>query len=89
MTAGSEKKNQRFTSRNGFRLEAERNGGGITLVACPVIGIEDLSDCEVRLKTHSGRISVLGKRLSVGLLEGGAVEISGKVENINFGYGKN
>lgn len=77
------------TPARGFRMEAQRCGRGLCLVACPIVGIEDFSDAEVKLKSHGGRIRIGGKRLSVTVLEGGAIEIVGRIEEIGFGYGKN
>lgn len=86
----SKKKNTQrgATLPHGLRLEAERTAKGYSIVACPIIGVEDFSDTEIQLKSHGGRISVLGQRLILSVLESGAVEIIGKVEDIKFAYGK-
>jgi len=89
MTANEKKKADSGTVKRTFRLEAERGARGMNLVACPIVGIEKFSDTEICVKGHGGKITVCGKRLSVTLLEGGAVEIIGKVADIHFGYGKN
>ena len=76
-------------ANRGLRLEAERTKRGYSVIACPIVGVEDFSDTEIKLKGHGGRITVRGKRLMLSVLESGAVEILGKVEDISFGYGKN
>ena len=76
-------------ANRGLRLEAERTKRGYSVIACPIVGVEDFSDTEIRLKSHGGKVTVRGKRLALSVLESGAVEIFGKVEEISFGYGKN
>lgn len=73
----------------GFRLEAERSRKGLSITVCGVVSIVDLSCETVILKTHGGKISFVGKRLSVKVFEHSTVEISGKVEDIRFDFGKN
>lgn len=74
---------------SAFHLEADRTAKGMSLVLCGIIGISDFSDNLVVLLSHGGRISVSGKRLFISVFEGGSVEIVGRVEEINFRYGKN
>ena len=74
---------------HSFHLEAGRAGRGMSVIISGIIGISDFTDTSVSHKTHAGRISVSGKGLSVTVYEGGSVEIIGKVEDINFAYGKN
>ena len=75
--------------KRSFALEARRTAKGIDLMLCPVVGIEKLSETEIQIKGHGGKVSITGKRMVVDVLEGGAVEIVGKIEGISFGYGKN
>lgn len=72
-----------------FHIEAERCVRGISLTVDGVIGIEDFSEEHVALKSHGGRVNVSGKRLKICVFESGAVEITGRVEDMRFGYGKN
>lgn len=74
---------------SSFHMEADRTARGMSLVLCGIIGISDFSDNLVVLLSHGGRISVSGRRLFIGVFEGGSVEIVGRVEEINFKYGKN
>lgn len=74
---------------HSFHLEACRIRGGMSIVVGGIIGISDFGDGEVTLKTHSGRVSVTGKGLSVTVYEGGSVEIVGFAKEIKFAYGKN
>ncbi len=72
-----------------FYLEARRSVRGMSVIIGGVIGISDFSAVSVLLKSHSGKIIVLGKYLYISVYEGGVVEILGKVEDIRFSYGKN
>lgn len=89
MTRRNKNGEQEIGSLRGLRLEAERTKKGYSIIACPIVGVEDFSDTEIKLKGHGGRITVRGKRLMLSVLESGAVEILGKVEDISFDYGKN
>ena len=74
---------------SGFHLDASRSYGGMTLIFDGIIGIEDFSLEKVELRSHDGRVFVSGKRLKVSIFENKAVELSGRVEGVAFGYGKN
>lgn len=74
---------------SSFHLEADRCRKGMAVVLCGIIGISDFSDSFILLLSHSGRIAVTGKRLFISVFEGGSVEIVGRVEGIQFKYGKN
>lgn len=76
-------------SLSSFHLEANRSRRGLSLLVGGIIGISDFSDESVMLMSHSGRVTVLGRRLSICVYENNTVEISGRVEDINFTYGKN
>ncbi len=74
---------------NRFHLEAERTPSGVQILASGVIGVKEFSRESVELLTHSGRIFVYGKRLSILVFENGTVEVKGRIEDVRFGYGKN
>ncbi len=74
---------------NRFHLEAERGPSGVEILASGVIGVKEFSRESVELLTHSGRIFIYGKRLSILVFENGTVEIKGRIEDVRFGYGKN
>jgi hypothetical protein len=74
---------------NRFHLEAERTASGVVILASGVIGVKEFSRESVELLTHSGRIFIYGKRLSILVFENGTVEIRGRIEDVRFGYGKN
>ena len=74
---------------SSFTLEANRTRGGMGVFIGGIVGISDFSDESIYLKSHSCKISVEGKKLSIKIYENKSVEIFGKVENIRFTYGKN
>lgn len=73
---------------SAFHIEVNRSVRGIAVLASGIIGISDFSEERAVLMSHGGRIIILGKRLSICIYENKTVEISGKVEDIKFTYGK-
>lgn len=78
-----------LSALSSFHLEANRNGGGMSLVLSGIIGVSDFSDELITLLSHGGRILVYGSKLFISLYENNSVEIEGKVSGITFNYGKN
>ncbi len=76
-------------SLSAFRMEAERCPRGICLRFAGTIGINEFSEEAVEINNHGGRVLISGKRLKVIIFENKQVEINGKVEAIEFRYGKN
>lgn len=74
---------------NKFHLDAERSAFGMTITVTGVIGVRDFSRESVEILTHTGRISIVGRRLSLSVYENGTIEIKGKTEDVRFSYGKN
>ena len=61
---------------------------GMRVVVDGIIGIGNFSKEEILLKSHSGKVTICGSNLNVGIFEGRAVEIRGDVEDIKFAYNK-
>ena len=74
---------------NRFHLDAERSPFGMTITVSGVIGVRDFSRESIEILTHTGKIFISGRRLSLSVYENGAIEIKGRVEDVRFGYGKN
>lgn len=74
---------------SSFRMEGERSAKGMRLRFAGIIGIKELSDDSVEINNHSGRVRIQGKRLLVTVFENNQVEINGRVEGLEFKYGKN
>ncbi len=72
-----------------FHIEADRSPAGLTVRVGGIIGIAEYSDELVLLKSHGGRLTLTGKRLSITVYEDKTVEICGRVEGMELGYGKN
>lgn len=74
---------------SSFRLEANRCGGGMSIMLSGIIGVNDFSDESITLLSHGGRICVSGNKLFISLYENNTIEIVGRVKEITFSYGKN
>ena len=72
-----------------FSFEGNRISRGMRLVLNDVIGIDELSTECVELKSHGGRIKIIGERLGISVYESRAVEIRGKIGGILLNYDKN
>lgn len=73
---------------SGFYLSCERVAGGISLLIGGVIGMSELSDGCTELLSHTGRIRVRGQALEPTVFENKSIEIRGRIEGIDFVYGK-
>ncbi len=72
-----------------FRLEAVRHRSGMSLLFSGIVGIDVFCDNEIVLKSHGCRISINGKRLNLTVFENNSLEITGRIEGVDFKYGKN
>ena len=86
--AGNKEKSSAPAPCVGVHMEAERVARGMSLLISGIIGVRDFSECSITLMSHGGRIIVSGKRLLLSVYEGNCVEIIGRVEGIEFRYGK-
>ena len=74
---------------SSLRIEGERCYRGMRFRFSGIIGVKEFSDESIEIMNHGGRILLTGKRLAITILENSQVEISGRVEEIGFVYGKN
>ncbi len=72
-----------------FHVEIDKSSGGLRLLASGVKRIAELSDKSLSLKCSSYTVKIKGERLSMSLYEDKSVEISGKLEVIEFENSKN
>lgn len=72
-----------------FTLEANKINRGMSIFVGGIVGINDFSEESILLKSHGCRVKIVGKRLSLKIYENSSVEVNGRVESINFAYGKN
>ncbi len=89
----TEKRNNLFENSgklsSTFRLEAVRHGRGMSILLSGIVGVEGFNDTQIMLKSHGCRIEVMGKRLNLTVFENNSLEITGKIEGVDFKYGKN
>ena len=78
------KKREEGTPRGDFYLSCERSLGGLSLL----VGVSELDDGRTELLSHSGRVIVSGRGLKLTVFENKIIEIKGRIEGINFAYGK-
>lgn len=67
-------------------IRKAKNSASITMSG--IVSITDLSDTEISLATHAGRVIVKGECLKLVIFEGCALEINGKIEEVTLGYAK-
>ena len=72
-----------------FFLEAARSPRGMIITIGGIVGINNYTDECVSLKSHGCKLNIAGKHLCVSIFENKNIEISGKVMDISFAYGKN
>lgn len=91
MTENKDSKIQNSYARGlkSFHMEADRCARGMSMVISGIIGVDDFSEERILLMSHTGRIIITGRRLSICVFEHSSLEIAGKVEEIEFKYGKN
>ena len=82
------KERKEGTPRGDFYLSCERSLGGLSLLVGGIIGVSELDGGRTELLSHSGRIIVSGRGLKLTVFENKSIEIKGRIEGINFAYGK-
>ncbi len=74
---------------SGFHVEIDKSSNGLRLLSSGVKRIAELSDKSICLKCGAHSLKVKGQCLSLSLYEDKYVEISGKLEVIEFENSKN
>ena len=72
----------------GFYLSCERVAGGLSLLVGGIIAVSAHEEEYTELLSHTGRIRVSGKGLELTVFENKSIELKGRIEGINFLYGK-
>ena len=72
----------------GFHIEGDRIVSGILLRCTGIMGVDEYSKEEILLKSHRGRMLVKGNNISLAVFEQNTIELSGKIEELKFIYGK-
>ena len=74
---------------SNFHVEIDKSAGGYSVVASGVSRVLELSSELVRLRCRKALVAVRGRNLSLSLYENKTVEISGKIEGLEFDSAKN
>ena len=82
------KEREEGSLQGNFYLSCERAVGGLSLLVGGIIGVSELDEGRTELLSHSGRIIVSGRGLKLTVFENKIIEIKGRIEGINFAYGK-
>ena len=69
-------------------LEIKKTSSGAVLSVVGIMSVTELSGEAISLASHSGRLRVSGTDLVLSVFENRCVEISGKIEGVDMGYGK-
>ena len=72
-----------------FSFEGKKILRGMRFVLNDVIGIDELNNECIELKSHGGRIKIIGNGLTISIYESRTVEIRGKIGGIFLNYDKN
>ena len=68
-------------------LELSKSESGSVVSVCGVVSIGELSDRLISLATHGGRVTVRGSYLALTAFADRTVEVHGKIEGVDLGYG--
>ena len=74
---------------SSFRLESVKHRRGVSILISGVVSISEFSEEMIAVKSHGMKLLIRGKRLNMTVFENNSIEISGRVEDIAFCYGKN
>ena len=73
----------------GFHLELMKDKKTYPCVVCGVILVSLLTEKEILLSTHGGRLRIFGDKLSLSTFSERSVEVRGRIEGVEILYGKN
>ena len=76
------------TLEQGITLEMRKTRVGAELVVTDILSIEEYSDEKIVLATHKGRIIIHGTGLLISVFEKRCVEVFGRIERFEMGYGR-
>ena len=78
-----------LSALSDFSIDVKRVPRGLSVSVSGVISVFELTDTSVGILTKRARVNISGERLILSVFEYRRAEISGRVENIGFKYGKN
>lgn len=77
-----------LSSLSDFSIDVKRVPRGLSVSVSGVISVFELTDTSVGILTKRARVNISGARLVLSVFEYRRAEICGRVENIEFKYGK-
>ena len=69
-------------------ITAGKSRSEMTVALAGILSVTELSPERIVLSTPCGGVSIVGKGLRLVIFENKTVEISGRVEEVHFGYGR-
>lgn len=78
-----------FALGSGMGIEIKKSRLGAAAIVTGVLSISELSDGEVAVLSHLGRVFIRGERLTVCALENRTLAIYGKITGVEMTYGRN
>ena len=69
-------------------VEIKKTSRASAVCVTEVIGVTELSDSEVALASHGGRINIRGEGLRLTVYSNRTVEIGGRVMEVSLGYSR-
>ena len=89
MTKIKQKNDPSLSPFSSFHIEIDKFLGFFTFSCSGVKGISDFSDNEIKIRLPGFSVLLKGDKLCMTVLENGCVEITGKISEVKFIYGKN
>ena len=69
-------------------LELKKSRGKCAVSLTGVMSVTNISPEVISLASHSGRVEIVGRGLSLSVFENGSLEIKGEIHNVRLGTGK-
>ena len=69
-------------------ITAGKSRSEMTIAFSGILSVTELGDEGITLNTASGTVSLKGKGLRLAIFENKMLEITGRVEEVHFGYGR-
>lgn len=77
-----------FALGGGTGIEIKKSRLGAVALITGVISLSELSDGDVAVLSHFGRVFIHGERLAVSALENRTLAVYGKITGVEMTYGK-
>ena len=71
-----------------LNFELKKTSLGAVALISGIVSISEYSREHIVLLSHSGRLSLIGERMEISVLENRTVEIYGRILEVDLSYGK-